>query len=95
MARRRTFSKEFKREAVALADSSGRTNWQVAEELWLHESLLQKWRRQLRKEGPQAFPGVGTARDEEVARLKRELAQVKRERDFLRDAAAFFAKESK
>ena len=95
MARRRTFSKAFKREAVALAESSGRTNRQVAEELGLHESLLQKWRRQLRKEGTGAFPGVGTARDEEVARLKRELAQVKRERDFLRDAAAFFAKESK
>ena len=56
--------------------------------------MLQRWRCQIRSEGTAAFPGVGNARDEEVARLKRELAQVKRERDFLRDAAAFFTKES-
>lgn len=95
MARRRTYTAEFKREAVALAESSGQTLRQVASDLGIHETLLQKWRRQQRLEGSNAFPGVGSARDEEVARLKRELAQVKRERDFLRDAAAFFAKESK
>jgi transposase len=95
MARRRTFTDEFKREAVALAESSSQTMRQVAADLGIHESLLQKWRRQLRREGSNAFPGVGNARDEEVALLKRELLQVKRERDFLRDAAAFFAKESR
>lgn len=95
MARRRTFTDEFKREAVALTESPGQTVRQVAKDLGIGESLLQRWRRQTRREGSAAFPGVGNARDEEVARLKRELAQVKRERDFLRDAAAFFAKESK
>jgi len=95
MASRRTFTKEFKREAVALAESSGQTVRQVAKDLGIGESLLQRWRRQIRSEGAAAFPGVGNARDEEVARLKCELAQVKRERDLLRDAAAFFAKESK
>ena len=95
MARRRTFTDEFKREAVALTESPGQTVRQVAKDLGIGESLLQRWRRQIRREGSAAFQGVGNARDEEVARLKRELAQVKRERDFLRDAAAFFAKESK
>jgi transposase len=95
MAKRRTFSAEFKREAVALADAPGQTTRRVAADLGVHETLIQKWRRQLRAEGSKSFPGVGNARDEEVARLKRELAQMKRERDFLRDAAAFFAKESK
>ena len=53
-----------------------------------------RWRREL--EGDEkAFPGSGVARDQELLALKRELAKVKRERDFLRDAAAFFASESK
>ena len=95
MAKRRTYSAEFKREAVALAEAPGQTIRQVAADLGIHETLLQKWRRQLRSDGSKSFPGVGNAPDEEIARLKRELAQTKRERDFLRDAAAFFAKESK
>ena len=95
MARRRTYSAEFKREAVALADAPGQTLRQVAADLGIHETLIRKWRRQQREDGAKAFPGAGSPRDEEMARLKRELAQVKRERDFLRDAAAFFAKESK
>lgn len=44
--------------------------------------------------GDKAFPGGGTPRDEELARLKRELTRVAKERDFLRDAAAYFAKQS-
>ncbi len=95
MAIRRTYKAEVKREAVALTRSSGQTVRRVAKDLGIYTTLPQKWRRQIEQEVRHAFPGVGNARDEEVARLKRELAQVKRERDFLRDAAAFFAKESK
>lgn len=94
MARRRTYTAEFEREAVALAQSSGRTQRQVGSDLRIHETLLQEWRRQIEQGCGRAFPGVGDARDEEVAHLKRELAQVKRERDFLRDVAAFSAQES-
>jgi transposase len=47
-----------------------------------------------REPGQSAFAGTGTPRDEERARLKRELARVKKERDFLREAATFFAKGS-
>ena len=93
--RRRVYTEEFKREAVALSFQSGTSVRQVAADLGIGESLLGKWRRLYRDHGEKAFPGHGSARDEEVARLKRELAQVKRERDFLRDAAAFFASESK
>ena len=50
---------------------------------------------QYRLLGDEAFPGQGKSRDEELTKLKRELAKVKQERDFLRDAAVFFAKESK
>ena len=94
MARRRRFSEDFKLEAVALSRQPGVTVRQVATDLGVSESLLGKWRRQFVEHGKQAFPGKGNARDEEVAQLKRELARVKKERDFLRDAAAFFAKES-
>ena len=45
--------------------------------------------------GTQVFGGQGKPRDEEITRLKRELARVKKERDFLKEAAAFFAKESR
>lgn len=67
---------------------------QVASELGINANMLSKWRRQLRTEGPKAFPGQGKPRDEEMVALNRELARVKKERDFLREAATFFAKES-
>ena len=67
---------------------------QVARELGIGANLLGRWRRELGADGAKAFRGQGVARDEEVARLKRELARVRRERDFLKDAAAYFAKTS-
>jgi transposase len=57
-------------------------------------NLLSRWKREADEEGRQAFGGTGKPRDEEVANLKRELARVKKERDFLREAATFFARES-
>ncbi|CCG95468.1 putative transposase (fragment) [Marinobacter nauticus ATCC 49840] len=55
---------------------------------------MSRWRREADEETDKAFKGSGSPRDEEVARLKLELARVKKERDFLREAAVFFAKES-
>jgi transposase len=56
--------------------------------------MLFRWRRQLGEKG-EVFPGAGVARDQELLPLKREFAQVKRERFFLRDAAAYFVSESR
>ena len=67
----------------------------MCEELGISARQLARWRDELRLLGDQAFPGSGHSRDEEVTRLKRELAKVKQERDFLKEAAVFFAKESK
>lgn len=67
---------------------------QVARELGIASNLLSCWRREADAQGQQAFGRIGKPRDEEVARLKRELARVKKERDFLREAATFFARES-
>ena len=94
MSERRKFSNEFKREAVELTRSANVTVSQVARELGVNATLLGKWRRQLEREGEKAFPDQGNARDEEIVALKRELSRVKRERDFLKEAAAFFARES-
>ena len=95
MAKRRRFSEEFKREAVDLANQPGVTKSQVGRELGVNPNLLTRWSRQLRGAGSKPFPGQGHPRDEEMARLKRELVRVKKERDFLKEAAAYFARESK
>ena len=95
---RRRHTKEFKRQAVALMDDDEKSNEQIAKELGIDISLLYKWRRALSKDGENAFPGKGnhahpTDGDDELARLRREVAQLRKERDFLRSAAAYFAKE--
>jgi len=93
---RRKFSREFKLEAVRLATSGDRTVAQVARQLGVRADLLHKWERLTRLEGD-AFPGNGrlSAQDDEIRRLRRELALVREERDILKKATAFFAKESR
>ncbi len=94
MTKRTRYSQEFKREAVAMASEPGVTCRQVALEIGVNPNLLTRWKRELEEVPAKAFKGSGTPRDEELARLKRELARVKKERDFLREAATFFAKGS-
>ena len=94
MPKRRKFSQEFKRGAVEQARQPGVSCAQVARELGIDANLLARWKREADTQGRLAFGGSGKPRDEEIARLKRELARVKKERDFLRDAATFFARES-
>jgi transposase len=91
MAKRKRYTDEFKREAVGLTRQPGSSVSQVARDIGVNANQLWRWRRE---HGSKAFTGPGAARDQEVLALKRELAKVKKERDFLRDAAAFFAKES-
>ena len=93
MTKRRKFSPEFKREAVALTQQPGVSCRQVALEIGINPNMLSRWKREAEKDKEQAFKGTGSPRDEEVAKLRRELARVKKERDFLREAATFFAKE--
>jgi len=94
MTKRRKYSAEFKREAIALTHQPGVSCRQVAQEIGVNPNLLTRWRKEAEGAGGRAFRGAGTPRDEEVAQLKRELARVKKERDFLREAATFFAKGS-
>ena len=95
MAQRRRFSAEYKREAVTMLDTPGVTVSQIAAELGVGPTVLGRWRRELRQHPSQAFTGNGRSRDEEVSQLRRELARATKERDFLREAAAFFARASR
>jgi len=92
---RQKYSEEYKREAVALTRLSGATVTGVARDLGINGHMLGRWRKQLEQHGKKAFPGQGHARDEELMQLKRENARLRKERDFLKEAAAFFAKEQK
>lgn len=94
---RRRFSREFKIEAVRLASQEGVPVSQVARDLGVGATVLRRWRVQYEADREHAFGGPGrmSPRDAELVGLKRELARVKRERDFLKSAAVFFAKESR
>ena len=95
MGARRKFTAEYKREAVAMLETSGVAVSQIAADLGIGANILGRWRREVRQVPKQAFVGNGRPRDEEVGQLRRELARVTKERDFLREAAAFFARASK
>ncbi len=93
--RYKRYSSEFKREAILRANEEGITDAAVCAELGISTRQFRRWRDELQLLGNDAFPGQGRSRDEELTALKRELAKVKKERDFLKEAAAYFARESK
>ena len=95
MSRRKRYSAEFKHETLKRANEEGVTDVLVAEELGINARQLRRWREAAKQDGDKAFPGHGNARDKELMLLKRKLAKVEQERDFLKDAAAYFARESK
>ena len=94
MSKRKRYSPEYKRELVELVRRSSSSCRKIALEVGVSPAQLTRWVREAEAGGAKAFPGGGTPRDEELARLKRELGRVTKERDFLRDAAAYFAKQS-
>lgn len=92
---RRTFTREFKLEAVTLVTERGISKSQAARDPGIHLSVLRHWIEDFKRDVQQAFPGRGKLRvdDAEIVRLKRELADAKAERDILKKAIAYFAKE--
>ena len=94
MARkRRTYTREFKVEAVKLVTEKGRSVAEAARSLGICESLLRCWKDKVENDPEQAFPGQGnrTAADEELHRLRAENRRLQAERDILKKALAFFA----
>jgi transposase len=93
---RRTFTPEFKAEAVRLVTEGGRSLAEVARDLDLGESMLRAWKQALARGGQGAFPGKGNppALEEELRRLRAEVKRLTMGRDVLKKATAFFARES-
>lgn len=93
---RRRFGREFKLEAVKLVRERGVTVAQAARDLDLHENLLRKWVKDFAADPRHAFPGQGQMKPDEleIERLRREVHKLKTERDILKKAAAYFAREA-
>jgi transposase len=89
----RTFTKEFKLEAVRLAQASEKSQSQIARDLGIADSTLHHWRKQFAQQGEQAFPGSGhqLPQEEELRQLKRENELLRQERDILKKAIGIFS----
>jgi transposase len=94
--KRRSFSPEFKQEAVRLLVESGRPLAHIARELALRPEQLREWQRQAQvAAGERPVSASPTSEADELRRLRREVDVLRQERDFLKKAAVFFAKESR
>ena len=93
---RRQFTREFKVQAVKLTQERGVTVAQAARDLGVHGTVLRRWVRERSVDPQQAFSGQGQMKPDqlEIERLRREVVKLKAERDILKKAAAYFAKES-
>lgn len=93
--KRKTYDKEFKLSAVRMVLEEGLSVAQVSRDLGINENSLHNWKKKYLEEKENAFPGKGRLKpeDEELRRLQKELKTVKMERDILKKAMAFFAKE--
>jgi transposase len=93
---RRTYTAEFKTEAVKLVTEQGYSVAEAARSLGISENLIRNWKQAVQDQGDQAFPGPGnlSPQEQELARLRAENKRLLAERDILKKAAAFFAREA-
>jgi transposase len=94
---RRVYSSEFKREAVQLLETSGKSASELERDLGIGKGNLWRWKRKFAADGEGAFPGHGrlTAEQERFRRLERENEILRQERDILKKAVAIFSRPSK
>lgn len=90
---RRSYTTEFKLEAVKQVQSSNKTAAQIARELGMAENVLRRWCKEQSK--LESLPATEESKDEELRRLRAEVANLKEDNDILKKAAAYFAKESR
>ena len=90
----RTFTKEFKVEAMQLAQTSDKPLTPIARDLGIADSTLHHWCKMFSKQGEQAFPGSGhqTLQEEEIRQLRREVDLLRQERDILKKAIGIFSR---
>ena len=93
---RRTYTPEFKREALGLLDTSDKSAAQIERDLGISAGCLSRWKRELAKNGAEAFPGQGhlTSEQEHIRQLERENELLRQERDILKKAVAIFSHPS-
>ena len=87
---RKSYTEEFKREAVALVEKNGNRS-QIARDLGIHMSLLRKWQEKINGNPDRPFPGKGNPQDVELAQLKKENARLKEEVEILKKAVGIFS----
>ena len=94
---RRKYTREFKLEAVQLALSRNGNVSKVARNLGVNPNMLNRWIREYRSDSQYAFPGLGKLKepDEEIRKLKKELADTKMERDILKKALSIFSRQDR
>ena len=97
MGIRKKYTKEFKLEAIRLLESKQMAGTDLARHLGIKREHIYRWKEEFRSLGDKTFPGTGrhSKQKDELQALKKELAQVKEERDILKKAAVYFAKELK
>ena len=97
---RKSYNEAFRREAVRLSEQAGRNATEVARELGIHPGQIYNWRTQFNKLSKRQFTvadgtNYAKAESDEVRRLKKRVAELEQERDFLKKATAYFAKTAK
>jgi transposase len=95
--KRKNYSRDFKKEAVALITEKGYSIAEASRNLGVEYSVLRRWKMQLADDPKNAFPGKGRQNpaDKELRHLKKELERVREERDILKKALAYFAEDQK
>jgi transposase len=93
--RRNTYSKEFKINAVRMITDEGRIATEVARDLGIHMNMLYRWQKQYNQDKEESFLGQGKlkSKDEYIRKLERDNKRLRDERDILKKAAIFFARE--
>ena len=93
--KRKTYTREFKLEAIELIKSSDKSIAQIERDLGLSSGQIHHWKRQLQRDGEEAFPGKGhlKAQDEQIRQLQRENEVLRQERDILKKAITIFAQQ--
>ena len=89
------YDKEFRIEAVRLASEPGSRQTAIERDLGISQGIISRWKREMLKDGEQAFPGKGhlKAEDDNIRKLKRENERLRRERDILKKAVAIFSED--
>ena len=95
--RRKSYERQFKIDAVSLVANGGRSVSKVARDLGIDANILYRWKREFAGEQSEAFPGKGRLgpQEDELRQLRRELEEVKQDREILKKALAFFSKHGK